>query len=152
MTTVPEESGKRWKMTAKEYLSQAATLKRRIGQLENRIEELRTEASSPKAIRYDKDMIQSSPSGDGLVTYMIRLEKEEKKLLSLKLEYLDLYDEIRKRIAEVMPGIYSDILFMRYLENKTLVQIADELNYSYEWVCKLHGRALLAFLRKHPDI
>lgn len=139
-------------MTAKEYLGQAALLRRRIKQVEDRIEEIRTEASSPKAIRYDKDMIQSSPAGDALAKYIIRLEAEERKLIRLKVQYLDTWDEIRKRLVAVTPGIYSDLLYMRYLEEKSLEQIANELNYSYVWICKLHGRALLAFAQKYPDI
>lgn len=139
-------------MTAKEYLSQAATLKRRIKQIEDRIEELRTEASSPKAIRYDKDMIQSSPSGDALANYMIRLDHEERKLIQLKERYLDIHEEIRNRILLVRPDLYSDVLYMRYLEGKSLVDISEELLYSYIYVCKLHGRALLEFARKNPDI
>ena len=134
-------------MTSKEYLSQAAVLKRRIKQVEDRIEEIRTELSSPKAIRYDKDMVQSSPTSDALANYVIRLEKEESKLLKLKEQYLETREEIRMRLINVNPDIYSDLLYMRYLEQKTLVQIADELNYSYEWTCRLHGRALLAFSR-----
>lgn len=139
-------------MTAKEYLSQAATLKRRIKQIEDRIEELRTEASSPKAIRYDKDMIQSSPSGDALANYVIRLDAEEQKLIRLKEQYLDMYEEIRQRLIAVNPDIYSDVLYMRYLEEKPLAKIAEELSYSYEWTCRLHGRALLAFSRTFPDL
>lgn len=139
-------------MTAKEYLSQAATLKRRIKQIEDRIEELRTEASSPKAIRYDKDMIQSSPSGDALANYVIRLDTEERKLIRLKEQYLDIHEEIRQRIIQILPGIYSDVLYMRYLEQKPLVVIAEELNYSYEWTCRLYGRALQAFSRTFPDL
>lgn len=139
-------------MTAKEYLSQAAVLKRRIKQIEDRIEELRSEVENPKAIRYDKDMIMSSPTGDALVNYMVQLEKEEHKLIRLKDQYLDLHIEIHERIGRVRPDIYADILYMRYLENKTLVQIAEELNYSYEWTCRLHGRALQAFSRMFPDI
>lgn len=134
-------------MTAKEYLSQAAALKRRIKQVEDRIEEIRTELSSPKAIRYDKDMVQSSPTSDAFANYVIKLEKEESKLLKLKEQYIETYEEIRVRLISVNPDIYSDLLYMRYLEQKTLVQIAEELNYSYEWTCRLHGRALLAFSR-----
>lgn len=139
-------------MTAKEYLSQATVLKRRIKHVEDRIKEIKEEASSPKAIRYDKDMVQASANGDALTNYMIRLEREELKLVHYKEQYLDKYWEIRERIIKVTPGVYSDILYLRYLENKTLVQIAEDLNYSYEWVCRLHGRALLAFARMHDDI
>ena len=134
-------------MTAKEYLSQAAALKRRIKQVEDRIEEIRTELSSPKAIRYDKDMVQSSPTSDAFANYVIKLEKEESKLLKLKEQYIETFEEIRVRLISVNPDIYSDLLYMRYLEQKTFVQIAEELNYSYEWTCRLHGRALLAFSR-----
>lgn len=139
-------------MTAKEYLSKAAVLRRRIKQVETRIEEIRTEVASPKAIRYDKDMIQSSPSGDALANYVIRLDAEEQKLIRLKEQYLDMYEEIRQRLIAVNPDIYSDVLYMRYLEEKPLAKIAEELSYSYEWTCRLHGRALLAFSRTFPDL
>lgn len=139
-------------MRAKEYLSQAAVLKRRIKQIEERIEELRAEVSSPKAIRYDKDMVQSSPTGDALATYVGRLEQEQTELLRLKTEYLERREEIRRRLVNVNPDLYSDILYMRYLEQKSLGQIADELSYSYEWICRLHGRALQEFTRTYPDI
>lgn len=139
-------------MTAKEYLSKAAVLRRRIKQVETRIEEIRAEVSSPKAIRYDKDMIQSSPSGDALANYVIRLDTEEQKLIRLKEQYLDMYEEIRQRLIAVNPDIYSDVLYMRYLEEKPLTKIAEELSYSYEWTCRLHGRALLAFSRTFPDL
>lgn len=138
-------------MTAKEYLGQAALLRRRIKQVEDRIEEIRTEASSPKAIRYDKDMIQSSPAGDALDKYIIRLDAEERKLIRLKVQYLDTWDKIRKQLAAVTPGIYSDLLYMRYLEEKSLGQISEELNYSYEWTCRLHGKALHAFAQEFGD-
>lgn len=139
-------------MTAKEYLLQAAVLKRRIKHLEDRIAELRSEASAPKAIRYDKDMIQSGSSGDALANYLIRLEHEESRLLKCKADYIDLYEEMWIRISKVMPGMYADVLYMRYLEQKSLVVIAEELNYSYEWTCRIHGRALQAFSRVHSDI
>lgn len=108
--------------------------------------------SSPKAIRYDKDMVQSSPSDDALANYLAKLTKEEKWLEKLKEEYVDKRIEINRMILDVTPGLYSDILYMRYCEEKSIVQISDELHYTYEWTCKLHGKALLEFSRVHPDI
>ena len=133
-------------MTAKEYLSQAAVLKRRIKQLEDRVEEIRTEVASPKAIRYDKDMIQSSPSGDALANYMIRLEKEEQKLIRCKEQYLDKYEEIRNRIIKVMPGIYSDILFMRYL--RTIA----ELNRPFQPRGRITDFLIKHFIPQHRQL
>jgi DNA-directed RNA polymerase specialized sigma subunit len=83
---------------------------------------------------------------------MIRLDHEERKLIRLKEQYLDIHEEIRNRILLVRPDLYADVLYMRYLEGKSLVDIAEELLYSYIYVCKLHGRALLEFARKNPDI
>lgn len=139
-------------MTAKQYLSQADVLKRRIKQIEDRIEELRAEAENPKAIRYDKDMVQSFATGDALANYIIRIDKEERRLYSLKEQYIDLFQEIQERIVAVMPGIYADVLYMRYLEGKSLTTISEELSYSYEWTCRLHGRAILAFSSLYPEI
>ena len=139
-------------MTAQEYLNQAAELKRRIRQEEDRIKFIRSEMESPRPIRYDKDMIQKSTSGDAMERYMIKLEKEEKRLLKLKEKHIDTFHRIRQRILRVRPGLYADILYMRYLEEKSFNTIADELCYSYEWTCRLHGRALQDFARRNPDI
>ena len=137
-------------LTAKEYLSQAAAIRRRIRQIESRIVEIREEMEHPKAIRYDKDMIQSSPNGDEMTNFMIRLDKEQQRLLSAKNSYLDVRIEIESKIKTIMPEIYADILYMRYMEERNLADIAEELSYSYEWVCRLHGRALQAFSRAFP--
>lgn len=139
-------------MTAKEYINQAAELKRRIRQEEDRIKFIRSEMESPRPIRYDKDMIQKSASGDAMERYMIKLEKEEKRLLKLKEKHIDTFHRIRQRIMRVQPSLYADVLYMRYLEGKTIGAIANELHYSYEWTCKIHGRALQDFSRRNPDI
>lgn len=139
-------------MTAKEYLNQAAELKRRIRQEEDRIKFIRSEMESPRPIRYDKDMIQKSASGDAMERYMIKLEKEEKRLLKLKEKHIDTFHRIRQRIMRVQPSLYADVLYMRYLEGKTIGAIANELHYSYEWTCKINGRALQDFSRRNPDI
>lgn len=139
-------------MTAKEYLNQAAELKRRIRQEEDRIKFIRSEMESPRPIRYDKDMIQKSASGDAMERYMIKLEKEEKRLLKLKEKHIDTFHRIRQRIMHVQPSLYADVLYMRYLEGKTIGVIANEMHYSYEWTCKIHGRALQDFSRRNPDI
>ena len=145
-------------MTAKEYLSQLATIKRRIGFIEERIQELDEEAMSPKAIRYDKINVQRSPSGDAFADYEARKGKEIERLKRVKIEHLDKYTEIRKRIAKVTPPIFADVLYMRYVGNKKhpygmkLQDIADKLDCAYETACRWHGKALEIFKKCNQDL
>lgn len=53
--------------------------------------------------------------------------------------------DMQKRIAtieQIDDATEYDILYKRYVKHLTLQQVSEELNYTYEWICKLHGRAL----------
>ena len=132
-------------MTAKEYLSQLATLKRRIGFVEDRIRELESDAMSPKAIRYDKINVQQTASGDAFANYAAKAEEERSRLYKLKGEYIEKRNEIRKKISKVTPFLYADVLYMRYVDGMKLREIADDLNCVYETACRWHGKALKIF-------
>ena len=56
--------------------------------------------------------------------------------------YRDLKREINAVIAAVKSEKYRTLLRKRYVLFKTWEQIACEMDISYQWVCKLHGRAL----------
>lgn len=132
-------------MTAKEYLSEAIRLKRLIKKTESQIEDIKEMATSVGAIRYDKDNIQNSPKNDAMANYMIRLEAAESWARDLIIEYLEAYMTIEQQIRKIMPGIYADVLYLRYIDGKNLDQIAEELNYSADWIRHVHGYALRAF-------
>lgn len=138
-------------MTAKEYLGQVEFLKRRIKQAEEQIQNIKLTAVSTGAIRYDKDMIQSSPTNDSMVNYMIRLEKAEAKYRRLILQHLDVCIKIEGELRNLMPTIYADVLYLRWIKCMKLEDVADELNYSYEYIRQVHGRALQAFSRKYLE-
>lgn len=138
-------------MTAKEYLSQAIRLRRRVNQCKQRIMEIREMSTFAGTIRYDKDNIQSSPSNDQMVNFVIRLEHEEQQYQKAGFEYLRRVYEIRSRIGKVTPQLYADILYMRYIDGMDLLAIADDLNYSYDWVRHLHGVALQKFRHVFPE-
>ena len=54
-------------------------------------------------------------------------------------------DEIVLQIMAMPVTIHSLVLFDRYVQNKTLVQISEEQHYSYTRICHIHGEALRAF-------
>ena len=135
-------------MTAKRYLSQALFLRSMIRRCEEQIEEIRTRAASVGGIRYDKISVQTSPR-NAMESFVIQLEKAEKKQLEVLSEYYSTYANIQAQIAAISPEIYRQILTLRYLDGMKLERIADLLGYSDVYVRKLHGRALQAFDRQY---
>lgn len=57
-------------------------------------------------------------------------------------EYVDLKRKAEAAICQIQDADHAAILRKRYFEYKTWETIACEMNYTYQWVCKLHGRAL----------
>ena len=119
-----------------------------IRRVEEQIEEIRTRATSVGGIRYDKISVQTSPR-NAMESFVIQLEKAEKKQLEVLGEYYSTYANIQAQIAAISPEIYRQILTLRYLDGMKLERIADLLGYSDVYVRKLHGRALQTFDRQY---
>lgn len=141
-------------MTAKEYLMQIQRMKQTADSLGEKAEALRTEMEGLKAITYDKDRVQVSPSN--------RMEELIPKLIEAEEKYgealFNYYKEILLRtqqIDEIGRADYAEILRLRYVElgkhghRLTLEEIAVKTHRSFEWVRHLHGRALKAFEKKY---
>ena len=119
-----------------------------IRRCEEQIEEIRTRATSVGGIRYDKISVQTSPR-NAMESFVIQLEKAEKKQLEVLSEYYSTYANIQAQIAAISPEVYRQILTLRYLDGMKLERIADLMGYSDVYVRKLHGRALQAFDRQY---
>lgn len=59
--------------------------------------------------------------------------------------------EIRQLISLVDDPVLRLILHKRYLCYQKWEQIAADLNYSWQWIHKMHGRALREILQKTSD-
>lgn len=141
-------------MTAKEYLMQIQRMKQTADSLGEKAEALRAEMEGLKAITYDKDRVQVSPSN--------RMEELMPKLIEAEEKYgealFNYYKEIllrTKQIDEIGRNDFAEILRLRYVElgkhgrRLTLEEIAVKTHRSFEWVRHLHGRALKAFEKKY---
>ena len=76
-----------------------------------------------------------------LVTYID--DKEE-----LFNEILELKDK-QKRILLQLKKLgqpYRNILYKKYVKGKSLIKIADEMHYNYEYTKRMHGIALNKFV------
>lgn len=81
-------------------------------------------------------------------------DNEAEKLAKLIDQFNDLMDHVieekekQKKIVEIINRIefpYRNILFKVYIQGKSLVKTADEMNYSYERMKHMNGIALLKF-------
>lgn len=57
-------------------------------------------------------------------------------------------EEKQKKIVEQINKIefpYRNILFKVYIQGKSLVKTASEMDYDYKYMCKMHGFALEKF-------
>ncbi len=74
-----------------------------------------------------------------------KIDNFKEKVLCDNERYVELRKDITKQIDSLSDLRYSLILKKRYLDFKTIEEIADEMNYSSRHIIYLHKEALDAF-------
>lgn len=115
-------------MRAKEYLEQISKFQKNISRKKKEIEEIITLRTEIK----DK-------------CHMEKLDFLEHKLQKEIITYTETKHKIINEIHELKNEKHIDILYNHYAERKSLVEIAADEHYTYEYVKLLHGRALSDF-------
>lgn len=141
-------------MTAKEYLLEIQRCKQTMESLGQKAAQLRSEMEGLKAITYDKERVQVSPSN--------RMEELMPRLIEVEERYGEAIYNYHKtvllrtqQIANIGRNDYAEILRLRYVETNqngqrhTLEEIAVKTHRSFDRVAHLHGEALDAFRRKY---
>lgn len=126
---------------AKEYLQQVRKAKLHISSLQEEIETMKELAVSIGSISQD-EKVMSSVSQDKMADIICKIEDRVAELKTKMTEYIQLRAEIMATISKVDNDDYQQILYKRYCQMKKWEEIALEMSYTYQWVCKLHGRAL----------
>ena len=130
----------------KEYLRHLRLLEVCIEQRQEELNRLR-ELIGCNAIDYG-ERVQTSPSADSIPNEVIRRAELEADI-SRKIErFLQLKHKIINEIQSLDNAVYVSILYKRYVEYKSLEEIAVEMNYSYIHIKRLHGYALLEFKKR----
>ena len=130
-------------MTTRQYLSQ---IEKYDNLIHNKIieeEQLNILSMSVKSIPIGEKVQTSSkqdPMGD-MVAKIIDLREEISKMAT---DFLEQKQEIIRTIETVEDPILYDVLFKRYVEYKTLLNINDELGYSEVTIKRLHLKAVKA--------
>ena len=128
-------------MTAKEYLSQAWNIDRRINDKVAHVSQLRDMAMNVSAVI--SDMPRSpSPNNQRMENIIARLTDTEEeinadidRLVSLKLEIMNTIWQVTDENAQM-------VLERRYHRFKSWEDISADMSVSIRWVHKIHAKAL----------
>ena len=138
-------------MTAKEYLR---TLRWTELSIETRKDELRrldAEYTYLSGISYDRDKVQTSPSGDAFPQSDRRIDlaiKIRDDILAMQ----RLRTDIIGKITGLDNPLYSQVLLERYVNYLSFDDIAEKMHYSYVRITHIHGEALQEFTRKYLNV
>ena len=129
-------------MSIKDYLKQYKTLDREIDRLleeQQRWKDLALRVTPG----YEGAVPTGSPDGNRIPTAVERIAEWEEKIDRKVDQLVALREEIEGVIGKLKNADFQTLLRLRYINGYTWERIAVEMHYSYQWVCKLHGRALL---------
>lgn len=133
-------------MTSKEYLERIQLLDEFISQKKWELEDIERKRTLISAIDYSKGRFSGSKSGEAPFV------KTSDKLADLEREInreIEDFSAERHRVINLIQGLkncnFVKILYKRYVEYKTLEDIACEMNYTYRHIRDLHLQALENF-------
>lgn len=95
----------------------------------------------PKAITYDNERVQTSPS-DAMLAYAERLDDLERKLDRLQIEYIDAQERIVSYTGRLQEPDADTIILMRFLSYMSFETIADSISVSRSTVFRIYRRAV----------
>lgn len=134
-------------MDTKEYLQQIGRYDRLINNKLVELAQYRSMACSVSAVKND-ERVQSSPSYDTMDKIVSKIEQMENEIDMLVDRYIDNKRIIISQIDSMSDEMTYQILFSRYVEQKTFEKMAIEMNYCYKQIIRRHGKALQEFEQK----
>ena len=138
-------------MTAKEYLSEVQKLQNDI-ELEQRELQSVRDAATRITTSYSGVKVQSNSHYDKVADNATKIADLESEIVT-DIEQLF---ALKHRIINQIQGLgninYVNVLYLRYVELNDFFTIAEQMNYTYQYVVFLHGKALKAFEKQYQDI
>lgn len=123
----------------KEYLRQYRKHSRKIKKIEAEIEEIRSLKMYPSQ---SNDGMPKGSNQSDLSSYAAELTAKEDELYKKGVEQVTIYKDIEQHIKTIDDEDERDVLFYRYIKGKSFWEISQLMDYSEDWIYKLHGRAL----------
>jgi len=129
-------------MNAKEYLSQAWYLDKRIKTKERQLDWLRSHAAYVSPRISDEPKVSASGRRSPVEEAVVRIVELETEINNSIANLIKLKQEIGRTIRDVNNMECETLLEMRYLTFLAWDQIASQLNYSQDYIYHLHRKAL----------
>ena len=130
-------------MTAKEYLRRVRHLDNTISAKLEQIETLHAQVTKTTTVL--SDMPKAGGEQDKLAKTIAKIVDLKRRLRDEIEEYIELKEEAIRLIDSMSDGRHRLVLTYRYINGKTWEEIAVEMHYTYQWVHRLHGQALVEF-------
>lgn len=128
-------------MTAKQYLSQIEILDKRIQNKLSEEYQLRSLATNI-SVSNNSERVQTSGSGDRVGNIVAKIVDVQSEIDQIVDDYLKQKADVIHTIESVSVLNFYSVLFMRYIEYKSLDDISSEMGYSLQHVKRLHSQAL----------
>jgi DNA-directed RNA polymerase specialized sigma subunit len=129
-------------MTAKEYLSQAWYLDKRIRTKERQLDWLRSHAAYVSPRISEEPKVFTSGRRSPVEEAVVRIVELESEISTSIAGLMQLKQEIGRTIRSVNNMECETLLEMRYLTFLAWDQIAAQLGYSRDYIYHLHRKAL----------
>ena len=132
-------------MEAKEYLMQLKGIDSLIETLSEELENAE-QMIAPSGISIsDVPEFSSGHVSDKTGSAAIRIEELKEELRQQKKKYVDMKCTATRLINQMENVKHKTMLYQYYLKNRTLEGTAGYMNYSYQNICRIHGKALIEF-------
>lgn len=132
-------------MTAEEkkaWLKQYACTERRINRLLAEKAEWMSKAEAVTQV-YSSQPRAPGGAGGGRIPRSVEKIMELEQQIDAEIDRkVDMRTAIENAIAGVADEKLQDVLRMKYIDGKTIEEIADDMNYDLRWVKRLHARAI----------
>lgn len=128
-------------MTIKEYLYQLKDIDDLINSNIEEVDKLRTLATNITVTYSDEP--HGSGTSDKVGNTVVKIADLQNEINDLIDELVEIKAESSKIINQIKDLRLRTVLIKYYVQNKTFEQVAVEMGKSYQWICELHGRALL---------
>ena len=128
-------------MTAVKFLEQIERADRTIDNKLGEIYRLRCLATSV-TVPTDREAVQTSGVSDKVGNIVAKIIDLENEIDSMIDEYIDIRQNCIEVIESISDPLRYTVIHKHYVQYKSFVEIAEEENYTYQWVLRVHNKAL----------
>lgn len=126
----------------KEYLRSYRRAVKREKDILTEIQRLRTDKMFHSVVN---DGMPKGSSQSDLSAYIAILDEQIELLKAERLEKARCYQKIERQISQMENEDEQEVLRLRYILGMKWEEVAVKMNYSWKWIHKIHGRALMNF-------